>query len=1116
MKKLLNRRKEAISLLKFDLKMKLSLLLIMVAFMGLYAHNGHAQKNSVTLDVENQTIREVLDIIETSTDFKFIYKTRHVDLERRISLKVSKVSIENLLQTLFKNTDTAYRVKGAHIILREKAVKQLPTKPIVVPFIKAQMGVTGKVTDATGAPLPGVAVVVKGTKNGVATDFDGNYNITVPGPKSILVFTSMGFVKKEVPVGNQQVINVTLKEDVSELDEVVVNAGYYKTSQKLATGNISRITAADIEKQPVLDPFQAMQGRMAGVEIQQTSGIPGSAINIRIRGLNSLNNGQALIDGQNRIDLPNANQPFYIIDGVPIPSQSLNSNVLRLPNGSPLSFLNPNIIESIEVLKDADATAIYGSRGANGVVLITTKKGKMGKPRITMDYSHGLVSLPARLNLLNTSQYLEIRNEAFRNAGQTPDERNAPDLVLWDPNRDVDWQEELISRTGEQINTNFSFSGGTETTQYSFTGNYSRQTTIFNYDDSVFNNASGTMNLNHNSANNKFSAKISVVYTLTDNKQNGSFASSSILRLPPNAPELFDENGNLNWENGFQNPLAFTEQEYVNTSRMFNSNAILDYQILPQLRIRSTFGFTNNQTDESRLQPLSSINPNSGLSGSNQQANASSETWIMEPQIEFNETFGDVEISVFAGTTFQSTTSRNTRINGQGYDSDVLIRDISVAPDVTIFNTSDEYRYTAVFGRVNLNWKNKYILNLTGRRDGSSRFGPGRQWGNFGAVGATWLFSEENLIKNNLGFLSLGKLRASYGVTGNDQIGNYQFLETYNNTFNANYDGNPGVVLTRAANPDFSWETNKKLEVALEVGLFKDRIFLSGSWYRNLASNQLTQLPLTRVTGFPTVQINQPAIIENTGLEIVLSTKNIRSKDFQWTTDFNITRVRNKLLEFPNIEDFPIFDNEWVVGRSLFGIKQIASLGLNPETGLYDLVDADNDGRIGVSDRVDFVEVFSDYFGGINNSFRWKGLQFDFFLQFVKQNAAGTSTGISSSPGSNLGNQPVEVLNRWQNPGDQATFQQYIRNTSINRLLNFHQISRAALVDASFIRLQNVSLTYQFPEKINKILNLERSSIFLQAQNLLTLTPFRGLDPETQGFSLPPLRIITTGIRLTF
>ncbi len=1097
--------------LKFDLKMKISVILLIFGAFVLQAKPAYAQKK-ISLNLENVTVERFLDEIESKTDFRFIYSTDDVDIDRLISLVVDEEPVDMVLDRVFTGTKTNFNIDDEQIFLL--ANKNPEPKSNQNSLQQTQIRITGTVTDENGIPLNGASVIVRGTSIGVSTDFDGRYEIAVPNKESILVFTYIGYEDQQITVGDQFSINVTMQEAVGQLDEVVVSTGYWQEQRKLSTGNIGKIDSKIIERQPVSNPLQALQGQVAGVEIQQTSGIPGSAINIRIRGQNSLNDGQILrgSDGS-RLDLPNSNEPFYVVDGVPFPASSINTAGLTSFGNSPLATLRPEDIESIEVLKDADATSIYGSRGANGVILITTKKGEAGKTKVTLDYSMGLGQVPNRVDLLNTQQYLMLRREGIVNDGiplTAQDSIRRPDLFLWDPNRDVDWQETLFGGTAEQTNASFSISGGSERTNYLFRGNYFRQTNVFNFDDSSIESGSGVFNMDHTSKDNRFGINSSVTYSLTQNNQNGGFTVDDAITLPPNAPELFDENGDVNFEENFiDNPLIELGREYENRSKNLIASLSLRYQLLPGLVLRSTFGYNDLSSDELGIIPLSTFSPESDSDGQSRIARNNVETWTIEPQLDYSSNIGKGTFKVLIGGSLQSTNNRGLVIRGRGFDSDLLLSNLAAAPEVSVLtDISSQFRYTAVFGRINYNWQDRYIINLTGRRDGSSRFGPGNRFGNFGAVGLAWIFSNERFIGDN-SIISFGKLRGSYGLTGNDQIGDYQFLSSYSSDSDGGtlgYDGNSALLRSRAANPNFSWEENQKLEVGLELGFINNNIRLNTSWFQNRSDNQLVGRPLSTVTGFSTVLFNFPALVENRGIEIELSTVNINSKDFTWTSALNFSRLRNELLEFPNIEDFSAFDNRYIVGRSLLGSKQFKTNGINPETGEGNTVDFNGDGRIDVQDQQDFVEIFRDFFGGLNNTLRWKSLEFSFFLNFVKQNGLD----FFPNPGG-FGNQPQRALERWQRPGDVTSIQ---RSSSRGSVLGLQ--GNAGLTDASFVRLQNVSLAWTLPSKIVSQIGLENARVYLNGQNLLTITDFNGLDPETGNTNLPPLRVITTGIQLTF
>jgi hypothetical protein len=450
---------------------------------------------------------------------------------------------------------------------------------------------------------------------------------------------------------------------------------------------------------------------------------------------------------------------------------------------------------------------------------------------------------------------------------------------------------------------------------------------------------------------------------------------------------------------------------------------------------------------------------------------------------------------------------------GYGFASNSLINNLASANTVFTF-TSDEtvYRYQAFFGRINYNWQKRFIVNLTGRRDGSSRFGPGKQFAVFGAVGAAWLFSNENFLKNSNTIISFGKLRASYGTTGNDQIGDYQFLNTYTSS-GTPYQGTIGLNPIRLFNPNFGWEINKKLEVAFETGFFRDRIFLTTAWYLNKSSNQLVGIPLPGTTGFSSVNANLDATVQNSGIEITIRTLNIDHKGFNWTTNFNISASENKLISFPGLEA-STYSNNYVIGRSLNIIKVFHYTGLNPQTGIYEFEDVNGDGLITADkDKQTIADLTPKYFGGIQNQFQYKNCQLDFLFQFVKQE---NYDYIANVPGGTFYNQRADMSNSWQTPGDTTPYQQNTtgaNNQAVTAFYNYRS-SDAAIVDGSYIRLKNIALSYDLPLKMEKGI---KCKLFFQGQNLMTFTPYKGGDPEFKytGY-LPPLKMYTIGVQLTF
>ncbi|MCK6608623.1 MAG: SusC/RagA family TonB-linked outer membrane protein [Flavobacterium sp.] len=879
--------------------------------------------------------------------------------------------------------------------------------------------IKGTVSDNVGT-LSGVTVIIKGTTTGTLTDIDGNFQISAQ-PTDILLFSYLGYQTQEVPINNRTIIKINLQEDTTTLKEVIVNAGYYTVKDKERTGSIARVTSKDIETQPVPNILATMQGRMAGVNIVQETGIAGGGFKINIRGVNSLRE--------------DANNPLYIIDGVPYSTDAisdLQTSTSTIGNGNPLASINPNDIESIEVLKDADATAIYGSRGANGVVLITTKKGKSGKTSVSITTSTAVGSVTKMMDLMNTEQYLTMRRKAYANDGITTYPANAYDVNgTWDQNRYTDWQKVLIGGTSEVNTIQANITGGNQQTNFLVSGNYRTETSVFP-GDFLYKRGGARVNLNHRSDDNKFSVQFSGSYMVQNNDLPWIDYVTLSRQLAPNAPALYDANGNLNWENNtWTNPLSNNVRKCLTFTTDLIANTVMSYKLADNLVLKSSFGVSDLSNEDSRSTPSTTYNPSFNLSSQYSSIyvnNLRRRSWIMEPQLSWNKEFENASVDVLMGATFQSQTSKKQLAYATGFSSNSLLYDLSAASQVLIRNNEEiDYKYQAFFGRANYNYAKKYILNLTARRDGSSRFASGNQFSTFGALGAAWLFHKEDFLKSTERFLSFGKLRASYGITGSDQIGDYQYLDTYSSS-GISYGGIIGLQPSRLYNTNFGWESNKKLEVALELGFLNDRILFSASTYRNRSSNQLVGLPLPGTTGFPSIQTNLNATVENKGLEFTLRTENIKSTNFSWVSNFNITKAGNKLLSFPGLET-SAYRNQYVIGQPTTIQKLFQFTGVDPVTGLYQFTDFNGDGVISYEYDRQVVKDFNpDFYGGLQNVFTYKGFQLDFLFQFVKQqnfNFANTQKFAG-----HFINQPVAYLNSWQEAGDNAPYQIYATNAN--------------------------------------------------------------------------------------
>ncbi|KJJ39313.1 SusC/RagA family TonB-linked outer membrane protein [Aequorivita vladivostokensis] len=959
--------------------------------------------------------------------------------------------------------------------------------------------ISGIVADANG-PLGGVNIIVKNTARGTQSDVDGHYSITAK-KSDTLVFSYLGYKAQEVAVGSGSILNVTLQADATALDQVVINAGYYTTTDKKRTGSIGRVTAAEIDKQPINNPLEALQGRVTGVDVIQNSGVPGGGFKMRIRGQNSLMAG---------------NEPLYIIDGVPYDTRTLGSpntsgGIIPGADVSPLNAINPESIESIEILKDADATAIYGSRGANGVVLITTKRGKEGKTKITVNSSTGIAHISKKANLLNTEQYLEVRREAFANDGITEYPEWAYDVNgTWDMERYTDWQKELIGGTANTRKLLAEVSGGSSKTQFLISGQYQEETTVFPakyaYDRLTVNT-----NLNHQSNDERFNIVFTAGYSLEKNNLPNLDFTSDALWLPPNAPAIYDGEGNINWENStWANPLAGVASKYTQDSKNLITNTIASYTFLNDFEVKINAGYGFSQLQGLTTTPHTVYDPAYGMdSGSSRltTSNGGRNYWITEPQIRWQKKNETHKWDILVGSSFQENTYDQKIITGRGFPNNHFINNLGAATTVTIVDESKtNYKYHSLFGRINYTFRNELFLNVTGRRDGSSRFGPKNKYGNFGAIGAAWIFTEGRTFNG----LSFGKLRGSYGLAGNDQIGDYQYLQTYS-IEDYPYDGNIGLVPSRLYNPNFKWEKIIKREAAVELGFLDNKISISAAYYNNRSSNQLVNYALPGTTGFVSIQANLDAEVENSGFEIELNSVLGRSNNFTWNNSLNFSMARNKLLAFPSLEN-STYANRYVIGEPLTITKLYELQGVNPETGLFEFKDYNGDGVISSDkDRQYIADLSPKFFGGLSNTLGYKNWSLDFLFQFVKKN--GYNQYRFSEPPGLMGNRSISVLDRWQQPGDVAPMQRYTTGENYEAYLAYSQFtqSNGVISDASFIRLRSMELAYNL--KLGKEAGTY-CRIFLQGLNLLTFTNFKGADPDQITGFLPSLRKITFGAQL--
>ena len=1081
---------------------------------------SHAQ--TVTVVRENVPLKTIFAEIEKQTGYTFFYNCADVDDTKLVTLKIKDATLEGILRVLLKAQGLEY-ARGNKTIFINKASKRDKSPGGDNASLPGTITLKGRVVDTMGEPLVGATITIRNREMTTITDEKGLFQFNNAPIGGILEISWLGNQTREVITGKIP-ITIQLEVTKSQLDEAVIIA-YGTTSNRMSTGDITTVKGEEISEQPVTDLPLALEGRVAGLFITQSNGIPGGAVSVQLLGQNSILNG---------------NDPLYVVDGVPYVSQTLPTTIAygsplgttgaqSGPNavgyGNPLNYLNPGDIESITVLKDADATSIYGSRAANGAILITTKKGQRGRTRFDLAYQGGWGSVTRKLHLLNTPQYLQMREEGIANDGSTVQPTDYDINGTWDTTRYTDWQKVLIGRTAHYTTVNGTISGGNSVTQYLVGGTFHRESAVFpgNFSDQK---GSFHFNFNTTSTDQRLKLQLTGNYLIDNDRLPSQDLTGLSLSLPPDAPAPYNPDGTLNWQlypgttsNTWNNPFANLFDEYQGKTTNLIANSNISYRLLRGLDFRANLGYSNLQTNEFSGVSLRSFPPaQQATLGTNGRSAIYSDnntnSWIVEPQLDYQFVLGRSKIRVLGGSTFEQRNGNGLLLSGSGFNSDALLTDVHSATITSALLTDYyQYKYAAGFGRISYNQNDELLVNLAARRDGSSRFGPANQFHDFYSLGIGFVFTREDFIQRHFSFLSYGKIRGSYGTTGNDQIGDYQYLDLYS-TVNAAvpYQSTTGLAPTGLPNPYLQWEETTKIQTGLEFGFWGNRVLLSADYIRNRSSNQLIDVGLSSVTGFLTIADNQPATVQNVATELSLNTINIERKGFVWKTSANLTIPQNKLLSYagqpePNL----------VVGQSLGVNRLFELLGVSPTTGIYSFAEfhgAPTPNPNYGTDNFRLVNSnFPKSYAGLQNSFQFKQLSLEFLFQFVKR-LGMNDLFLSNPPGTPNSNQPAFVLDRWQKIGDMNPFERYSSNLSLFNSIYSASQSDAAYSDASYIRLKNLSLSYQLRPGALHRMKLQGCRIFVQCQNLLTLTRFKGLDPETGNGSLPPLKIITTGLQV--
>lgn len=964
----------------------------------------------------------------------------------------------------------------------------------------AQDKVKGSVVDMNGLPLFGVTILENKTTNGTTTDFDGNFEMTIQN-KSILEFSHVGFVTQKVEASPGETLSIILQEDIESLSEVVL-VGYGSQTRKTMTSRTSSVKAEEIANIPVTSSDQLLQGRASGVHISNTSGEPGAGVSVKIRGTSSISG---------------SSDPLYVVDGIPIQSSNLSQMGVGGATTNPIADINPADIESIDILKDASATAIYGSRAANGVVLITTKRGKRDESKISFGMYTGVQNYVKKPSIVTGEEFEMLMNESAMNNGKPLPYANPQNAI------NTKWNDLILNNDAPMRNIDASISGGSEKVRYMVSANNFMQEGLIRNQE--FDRTTGRVNLDF-TVNSKLKMGTSILYSKTKreiirNNDNIAGAFGATFFYPTNRP-VFNDDGSYFRMPTIDHPLAIVDQAKVGmrTDR-FLGNAYGEWSILPGLRLKSTFSVDQTHNRESAYDNTMT-NSGSAVQGRAIVFNVSDFNWIQENVLTYQFSLEKHAFNVLIGNSVQESKNEYTRAEGSGFPTNDFTQISSAAiKDATAFSTS--YGIVSVFSRVNYDFDSKYLLTLNVRADASSRFGSDNRWGVFPAVGLGWVVSEEDFLKD-VSFISNLKILGGYGITGNQSgIKDFNSLGLWQG---ASYAAVPGVRPFQLSNPDLKWETTKQSDIGVDMGLFEDRITFNAGYYYKRTVDLLLEVPLPRTSGFSSVAQNSGEI-ENSGFEFGIGADIFpQSSEFKWNINANVSTNRNKILKL--VAPFNVYNRDFFryeEGYSMYSFYMHKQTGVDPQTGAIEFEDVDGDGDFSTSsDRRIVGNANPDYFGGLTNTLSYKGFDLSLLFQFSVGNEQLNLTRFFLEHGGtrNTGFLTTQ-LNRWQNPGD-------VTDVPKMNAANYASDLRPSrfVEDASYLRLKTFSIGYTIPTDVVGKIGLSSARVYVSGQNVLTFTKYGGSDPELTGtasnaltkgvefFTPPSPRVFTAGFNVSF
>ncbi len=1128
--------------------MKITFFLLFAAMIQVSAA-GFAQK--VTFTQKDATLKQVFNQINKQTGYNVFWSPKLIKNSQRLDVTFNETPLEDALSICLKGLSLTYSINERTIIIKEKE------KYFFDNIINA-IDVRGRVVDQKGQPLPGASVKLKGTLIGTVTDTNGQYTISVPNEKAVLVFSFIGFVPQEIPINGRTSLNIVLVEEQRELNEMVV-IGYGTQNKMELTGSVGIANMTDLKLAPVSSFSEALAGRVAGLQVSSSDGQPGVGMNIIIRGANSLTQ---------------SNTPLYVIDGFPVED----------PENA---ALNPNDIESINILKDASATAIYGARGANGVIVIETKKGEIGKPVISFNSSLGFQKVQKKMEMMSPYEYVKYQYELYPGNATDRYFKNGKTLDSYKDEKGINWQDHLFRRAPMQIH-DLSIRGGNAQTKYSISGSIYDQEGVIN--NSSYKRYQGRMSIDQQLSKKLKAgliANYSKIGTSGSRIANGTGSTNISTYLlfrawgfrPVTGTDLnlLEEESDpdiININDIRLNPIITNNNEYtVSATGDMLANAYLSYAITNDLTFKTTGSLNSRQSQydlfyNSKTVQGSPLNL-TNIRGLNGSVNYSfMNVWSNENTLTYKKIINKAHtFTTVGGFSMQGIKTFQNGSASQNIPNEELgIDGLDEGIPYLITSSRSSSKLASFFGRLNYGFKSKYLITATFRGDGSSKLAPGKRWGYFPSAAFAWNMHNEEFL-NFPAFISTSKIRTSYGITGNNRVSDFAYLSSLSlpvaNSYSFN-NGQPekGVIPNGLGNDELKWESTSQLNIGYDLGLFNNRAELTIDWYRKRTENLLLLADLPVTTGYSRAFKNIGKV-QNQGLELSLNTVNFSSKLFNWKSNFNISFNNNKVIELVKGQEtmysiptfMGSFSNPLYVARvgqpmGMFygvvfdGVYQFADFE-NPSPGTYVLKntittngnqraliqpgdikykDLNGDGTINSRDMTVIGRGLPVHTGGLVNNFSYKGFNLNAFLQWSYGNQVYNANRLQME-GNVLYyrdiNQFASYVDRWtpENPTNKNFRAGGHGPNSLH--------SSRVLEDGSYLRLKTISIGYSFPEKSIKKYSLTRLNLNVSAQNLITWTKYSGMDPEVSvrnpvlmpGFDFsayPQARTITFGLNASF